>query len=82
MPATLQFLPPTKRREPDSMLRLTHVETLLLLCTTRWGREFLRGSGTYEIIRTMHETEQVDKVSTLLYDWKKVLFGLNKDGDI
>lgn len=45
------------------MLRLAHVETLLLLCTTRWGREFLRGSGTYEIVRAAHESEQVERVS-------------------
>ncbi|PCH39617.1 hypothetical protein WOLCODRAFT_168043 [Wolfiporia cocos MD-104 SS10] len=35
LPAVLQFLPPAKTREPDPVLRLTHVETLLLLCTTR-----------------------------------------------
>jgi len=63
LPLVLQFLPSTKTREPDSVLRLTHIETLLLLCTTRWGREFLRENGTYEIVRTMHETEQVDKIA-------------------
>jgi hypothetical protein len=61
LPPALQFLPPTKKREPDSVLRLTHVETLLLLCTTRWGREFLRHNGVYEIVRTAHEAEKVDK---------------------
>lgn len=44
------------------MLRLTHVETLLLLCTTRWGRENLRENGVYEIVRAAHEVESVDKV--------------------
>ncbi|KAF8517925.1 hypothetical protein BU17DRAFT_76224 [Hysterangium stoloniferum] len=63
LPPVLQFLPSTKTREPDSVLRLTHIEALLLLCTTRWGREFLRENGAYEIVRTMHETEQIDKIS-------------------
>jgi len=63
LPPALQFLPPTKKREPDPTLRLTHVETLLLLCTTRWGRDYLRGHGVYEIIRTLHENEEVDKIS-------------------
>jgi len=63
LPPSLQFLPRSKKREPDSALRLIHIETLLLLCTTRWGRDFLRENGTYEIIRAMHETEQVDKIS-------------------
>ncbi|KAG8756469.1 hypothetical protein FRC14_003043 [Serendipita sp. 396] len=60
----LQFLPSTKVREKDSILRLTHVETLLLLCTTRWGRDVQRKSGVYEIIRTMHETETDENVIT------------------
>lgn len=63
LPPALQFLPPTKTREPDPVLRLTHVETLLLLCTTRWGREHLRKNGVYEIVRALHENEQVDKIS-------------------
>lgn len=63
LPAVLQFLPPTKKREPDSALRLAHIESLLLLCTTRWGRDYLRNNGTYEIIRVLHETEAVEKVS-------------------
>ncbi|KAF7983741.1 hypothetical protein HWV62_19709 [Athelia sp. TMB] len=63
LPSALQFLPPTKTREPDSVLRLTHVETLLLLCTTRWGREYLRANGVYEVVRAAHEVESVDKIS-------------------
>ncbi|KZT70781.1 DUF383-domain-containing protein [Daedalea quercina L-15889] len=63
LPSALQFLPDTKTRESDPVLRLTHVETLLLLCTTRWGRDYLRSHGVYEIIRALHENEQVDKIS-------------------
>ena len=58
----LQFLPSTKVRERDPALRSTHAQTLLLLCTTRAGREKLRNSGVYEIVRTMHETEEVEEV--------------------
>ncbi|KAI0357988.1 DUF383-domain-containing protein [Trametes cingulata] len=63
LPPALQFLPPTKKREPDPVIRLTHVETLLLLCTTRWGRDYLRTHGVYEVIRALHENEEVDKIS-------------------
>ncbi|KAF8801366.1 DUF383-domain-containing protein [Phlegmacium glaucopus] len=59
----LQFLPPTKAREPDATIRLTHVETLLLLCHTRWGRDYQRQHGVYEIVRATHEHETVDKIS-------------------
>ncbi|KAF8757686.1 hypothetical protein RHS01_03211 [Rhizoctonia solani] len=55
---SIQFLPDTKKREPDRFIRLTHIETLLLLCTTRPAREFLRVNGVYEVVQKMHETEQ------------------------
>ena len=45
------------------MLRLTHVETLLLLGTTRWGRDYLRTHGVYEVVRVLHEQETNDAVS-------------------
>lgn len=35
LPATLQFLPPDKLREQDSVLRMMCVEILLLLSTCR-----------------------------------------------
>ncbi|KAG6888749.1 hypothetical protein C0995_006220 [Termitomyces sp. Mi166 len=63
LPEALQFLPPTKMRESDPALRLMHVETLLLLCHTRWGRNYLREHGVYEIIRAAHLAETVDKIS-------------------
>ncbi|EEB96413.1 hypothetical protein MPER_04460, partial [Moniliophthora perniciosa FA553] len=59
----LQLLPSDKAREPDAALRLTFVETLLLLSHTRWGRDFVRANGVYEIIRAAHEVETVDKIS-------------------
>lgn len=63
LPDALQFLPSTKEREPDSAIRLIHVETLLLLCTTFWGREYLRAHGVYEVVRALHEDEKNEEVS-------------------
>ena len=63
LPEALQFLPPTKKREANAAFRLTHVETLLLLCTTRWGRDYLRMHGVYEVVRALHEQEVNDAVS-------------------
>jgi hypothetical protein len=63
LPDDLQMLPETKKRESDWKIRLTIVEALLLLCHTRWGRDFMRGKGVYEVIRVAHENETVDKVS-------------------
>lgn len=36
LPVTLQFLPPTKQREKDTVLRMMCVEILLLLATSEW----------------------------------------------
>ncbi|KAJ3552983.1 hypothetical protein NM688_g3860 [Phlebia brevispora] len=68
LPPALQFLPATKTREPDAVIRMTHVETLLLLCTTFWGREYLRAHGVYEIVRALHENEKDDKVGASSWD--------------
>lgn len=62
LPPSLQFLPDTKKREADPVLRQTHLESLVLLCVTRWGRDQLRENGVYEIVREMHKTEPEDKV--------------------
>jgi Domain of unknown function (DUF383)/Domain of unknown function (DUF384) len=63
LPDALQFLPQTKQREPDAVLRLTHIEALLLLCTTLWGRDYLRTHGVYEVVRALHEQDTNEAVS-------------------
>ncbi len=50
----LQLLPPDKEREPDMKIITTHLESLLLLTTTRRGREYLRMRKVYPIIRETH----------------------------
>jgi hypothetical protein len=57
LPATLQFLPPTKTREVDTVLRMICVEILLLLSTTFTGREALRKRGAYYAVREAHKVE-------------------------
>jgi hypothetical protein len=61
LPDALQFLPQTKQR--DAVLRFTHIETLLLLCTTLWGRDYLRTHGVYEVVRALHEQDTNEAVS-------------------
>ncbi|KAI0200386.1 hypothetical protein F4808DRAFT_429702 [Astrocystis sublimbata] len=50
----LQLLPPDKERDSDPNIIQTHIETLLLLCTTREAREVLRKINVYPIIRETH----------------------------
>ena len=49
-----QLLEPDKEREKDVEIVKTHLETLLLLCSTREGRECLRRVKCYPILRELH----------------------------
>ncbi|KAF2157227.1 DNA-binding protein HGH1 [Myriangium duriaei CBS 260.36] len=58
----VQLLPPDKKREPDLEIIKTHLETLLLLTTSREGRDLLRKVKVYPIVRELHlqvEDEEV-----------------------
>jgi hypothetical protein len=50
----LQLLPPDKQRDSDKTIIQTHVETLMLLTTTREGRDLMREIKVYPIIRETH----------------------------
>ncbi|KAI1766220.1 DUF383-domain-containing protein [Hypoxylon sp. FL1150] len=50
----LQLLPPDKQRDADPHIIQTHVETLLLLSSTREGRDQMRDVKVYPIIRETH----------------------------
>lgn len=50
----LQLLEPDKEREQDVEIMKAHIETLLLLSTTREGRDVLRQVKIYPIIRECH----------------------------
>jgi hypothetical protein len=58
----LQLLPADKQREPDSAILQTHVETLMLLTTTRPGRDVLRDVSVYPIVRETHLQVEDDGV--------------------
>lgn len=50
----LQLLPPDKQRDNDTSIIVTHLETLLLLTTTREGRDKMRAIKVYPIVRECH----------------------------
>ena len=58
----LQLLPPDKARESDNEILVTHLETLLLLTTTREGRDKLRKVQVYPIIRETHSHVEDEEV--------------------
>ncbi|KAI1309978.1 hypothetical protein EDD11_003927 [Mortierella claussenii] len=62
MPEDIQLLPPTKTREADAHLRETLLEGLILLTSTRAGRDYLREKKTYPVIQKMHLAETDEHV--------------------
>ncbi|KAJ8121360.1 hypothetical protein ONZ43_g2167 [Nemania bipapillata] len=58
----LQLLPPDKQRDSDPNIIQTHVETLLLLSTTREARDRMREVKVYPIIRETHARVQDEGV--------------------
>jgi hypothetical protein len=62
----LQFLEATKTREAKASLRLILVESLLLLTTTLYGREFMRKNGVYPVIQKLHLWEPSEEVKEVI----------------
>jgi hypothetical protein len=58
----VQLLPPDKEREKHHDIMKTHLETLLLLTTTRGGRDVLRQVKVYPIVREVHLHVEDDEV--------------------
>lgn len=58
----LQLLPPDKKRESDHTIIQTHIETIMLLTTTREGRDILRQVKVYPVIRETHLHVENDDV--------------------
>lgn len=50
----LQLLPPDKQRDSDNSIIVTHLDTLMLLTSTREGRDLMRNVKVYPIIRETH----------------------------
>lgn len=58
----LQLLPPDKKRDPEPDILTIHLDTLLLLGTTRPGRERMRAVRVYPLIREAHAHVEDDGV--------------------
>lgn len=56
-----------KKREQDKQVRLCAVDCLLLLCTTRNGRNDLRRKKVYPIVRNAHLVEPEEEIGDQIY---------------
>ncbi|KAJ3045224.1 hypothetical protein HDV00_011095 [Rhizophlyctis rosea] len=66
MPDELQLLEGDKKRETDPKLRVKLLETLLLLATTRKGRDYMRVKKVYPVIQKLHLSERNDEVKEVI----------------
>ena len=62
LPEELQFLEPTKERESDTNIRVLLVEVLVALGSTKEGREMMRKSGVYPVLKKLHLVEKDENV--------------------
>lgn len=62
LPEELQLLPPDKKRESVPQILNILIECLLLLCTTKSMREYLREKSIYPIIREVHKNVEDEDV--------------------
>lgn len=65
LPDELQLLPPDKQRDPVDSILCTHLESLLLLCTSKEMREHLREKSVYPLVRELHKVADVEEVTEL-----------------
>ncbi|OWP00079.1 hypothetical protein B2J93_8650 [Marssonina coronariae] len=77
----LQLLPPDKRRESDPSIIQTHIETLMLLTTTRQGRDFMRQIKVYPIVRETHLHVEDDGVREACERLVQVLMRYEENGE-
>jgi len=66
MPASLQYLPNDKEREPNGSIRKTLLEALFKLCQRRTSREILRENNVYYILREYHLWEPDEDIKAYL----------------
>lgn len=67
LPDELQLLPEDKQRDPVNAIICTHLESILLLCTTRVGRDYLRDKSVYPLIRELHKHVEDEDIGELCY---------------
>ncbi|QEU62479.1 Hgh1 [Kluyveromyces lactis] len=65
LPDELQLLPADKERDPIPEIICVHLESILLLCTTKAGREYLRSKSVYPLVRELHKNIANDDIGEL-----------------
>lgn len=67
LPDELQLLPEDKKRDPIPAIMCVHLESILLLCTTKAAREYMRSKSVYPLIRELHKNVEDENIGELCY---------------
>lgn len=65
LPEELQLLPSDKQRDPLTQIICTHLESLLLLCTTKPMRLHLKEVAVYALVKALYNAVEVEEVADL-----------------
>ncbi|CCC67242.1 hypothetical protein NCAS_0A06840 [Naumovozyma castellii] len=67
LPDELQLLPEDKIRDPVPAIICSHLESILLLCTTKNAREYMRSKSVYPLVRELHKNVEDEDIGELCY---------------
>ncbi|EDO15776.1 hypothetical protein Kpol_478p12 [Vanderwaltozyma polyspora DSM 70294] len=67
LPDELQLLPEDKVRDPVPAIVCVHLESILLLCTSNAGREYMRNKSVYPLVRELHKNVENEDIGELCY---------------
>lgn len=67
LPDELQLLPEDKKRDPIPAIICVHLESILLLCTTKAARKYMRSKSVYPLVRELHKNIEDEDIGELCY---------------
>jgi len=79
MPQKLVYTSPGKTRESNTEIRTMLVDCVLLLTSTKFGREKLRAKKVYPILREYDKVEEIDEIKNNIFNIVNVLVGLDEN---
>jgi len=82
LPNKIKQVPADKKREADPEICAMTADCLLLLASTKFGRETMRAKQVYLIIRDYDKVEEDQEISQTLYSIVNLLKGLDEAQDV
>eukprot|EP01125_Pyxidicula_operculata_P002069 TRINITY_DN12022_c0_g1_i1.p1 TRINITY_DN12022_c0_g1~~TRINITY_DN12022_c0_g1_i1.p1 ORF type:complete len:382 (-),score=89.62 TRINITY_DN12022_c0_g1_i1:23-1168(-) len=78
LPSKLKAVPSSKEREKDTEIKSMIIDCLLLLTSTKDGRDFLKKKDIYPIIREYDSVEENQEISSNIFNLLNIIKGLDE----